>query len=263
MDKKILVPIDFSSVTLHAAKQACILAKKSGALVVLHHVSEKLKKTEKSEKLIGIAKELAYQYSLEVETIITEGTIFDDIGIVSSDEDASLVVMGTHGLQGLQLLTGSKALKVIANCNCPFLVTQSENALVNNFTSIIVPVSRFKPSESDCDILVQIAKQYQAELHFVSPKLTNISDSTAFKESAFLYQRLAEIHDINYQLHLDFTSLSQFENKLIQLAKKLEANLIAIINLQDIGFFNLPGNSFEQHIITNQLHIPVLVINPS
>ena len=50
--------------------------------------------------------------------------IFSTIGEVATEIDANLVIMGTHGIRGMQKLTGSWALKVIVGSKAPFLVVQ-------------------------------------------------------------------------------------------------------------------------------------------
>ena len=55
---------------------------------------------------------------------ISKGSIFTAIAEYANEKDASLVVMGTHGMKGMQKLTGSWALKVIVKSKVPFIVVQ-------------------------------------------------------------------------------------------------------------------------------------------
>ena len=43
---------------------------------------------------------------------------------IASEIDAEMVIMGTHGIKGMQKFFGSWALKVIANSKVPFIVIQ-------------------------------------------------------------------------------------------------------------------------------------------
>ena len=53
------------------------------------------------------------------------GNLFDDIDDVSVEMDANLVMMGTHGLKGMQFITGGRALKIVRECSVPFIISQS------------------------------------------------------------------------------------------------------------------------------------------
>jgi nucleotide-binding universal stress UspA family protein len=67
------------------------------------------------------------------------GTIFNTIGKYASDTDARMVIMGTHGIKGMQKLTGSWALKVIVKSKVPFLVVQDKPSEKRRFTDIVFP----------------------------------------------------------------------------------------------------------------------------
>src|SRR4030042_6389228 len=51
-----------------------------------------------------------------------------------------MVVMGTHGIKGMQKLMGSWALKVIASSKAPFIVVQ-DSPKGEVFKNIVVPIS--------------------------------------------------------------------------------------------------------------------------
>ena len=119
---KVLVPHDFTSVAdtaiNHAAKIASIF---DGGIYLLHIVGKDKEVGDAREKLTKIAEEAAKTYNLKVEPIIRIGNIFEDIGDVATEIDARLIVMGTHGVKGIQKLVGSYALKVITHSKVPFI----------------------------------------------------------------------------------------------------------------------------------------------
>ena len=45
-------------------------------------------------------------------------------------------------------------------------------------------------------------------------------------------------------------------------SKKVDADLIAIMNLQNKSLMGMLGSSYQQEIIANNLKVPVLCINP-
>ena len=49
---------------------------------------------------------------------------------------------------------------------------------------------------------------------------------------------------------------------IFNLSKKVDADLIAIMNLQNKSLMGMLGSSYQQEIIANNLKVPVLCINP-
>jgi nucleotide-binding universal stress UspA family protein len=55
---------------------------------------------------------------------------------------------------------------------------------------------------------------------------------------------------------------SGFDKEVVKLAVNLDADLIAIMNLNRSGLLGALGTNYEQYIITNDAKIPALVVNP-
>ena len=127
MDLKepILVPWDFSQVAEYALEHAVNFAKNTDNSIALIHVVKKQKEIETAKnKLQEIVDQTKEKHGIELSLIVREGSIFTAINDAVEETDASLVVMGTHGMKGMQKFTGSWALKVIAGSKAPFVVVQ-------------------------------------------------------------------------------------------------------------------------------------------
>src|SRR6056300_1462327 len=126
---RVLVPHDFSEVADTAISHAAMVAKSfDGQVILLHVVSSDKAKEMAEEKLKTISSEASNTYSVDVSYGIRKGSIFDRIPEVAEEMNAMLIVMGTHGLKGIQHLTGSYALKVIGQSKVPFIVVQSKKS---------------------------------------------------------------------------------------------------------------------------------------
>jgi universal stress protein A len=142
--KKILVPTDFSAPSRRAMDYAAVLAKESGAEILLLHVIESLPYSVTDtlhvvdhrralEKTAGallenLRSELA-EKELAVKTHLASGTAYDKILKSSRREKADLIVMGTHGRTGMShLLLGSVAEKVVRLAACPVLTVRDRAA---------------------------------------------------------------------------------------------------------------------------------------
>jgi hypothetical protein len=59
-----------------------------------------------------------------VTPVVRVGSVYEDIGDAAAEIDADLIIMGTHGMRGMQFITGSRALRVITSSSVPFVVVQ-------------------------------------------------------------------------------------------------------------------------------------------
>jgi nucleotide-binding universal stress UspA family protein len=156
---KILVAIDGSEESMHAADYAIVMAIKYDAeLIAIHVVSAKLlgfeytpqpqlfglpatpssvdnivemSKREAEHWLDGIKQQLFYhrpnkEVKLRTEVIIAvKPSIVGEIVDYAQQENVDLVVVGTRGRSGFKkLLLGSVALGVVTYSHCPVMVTK-------------------------------------------------------------------------------------------------------------------------------------------
>ena len=61
---------------------------------------------------------------------------------------------------------------------------------------------------------------------------------------------------------LVFDKLKDLHSDNSELSKKVDADLITIMNLADETVLGLFENSFQEEIVANDLKIPVLCVNP-
>ena len=125
--QKIVVPIDFSDASEHAARYACTLARNLGSSVYLIHVLEQPVRGPVStfeaggtgerlyrgarERLAALAGRLG---ALRITTEVRSGKVAEEINDCAIAYGADLVVMSTRGLTGLpHLLLGSVAEHVV------------------------------------------------------------------------------------------------------------------------------------------------------
>jgi hypothetical protein len=57
-------------------------------------------------------------------------------------------------------------------------------------------------------------------------------------------------------------SRSGFDKEVVKYAVSVDADLIAIMNLNRSSFLNALSSNYEQYIITNDALIPALIVNP-
>jgi nucleotide-binding universal stress UspA family protein len=139
--RKILVPTDFSPHAEEAFRQACSLARATGATVVVVHVARppalvidggRLSTDPTDDKpddlWPGLRKIKAEDATVVVEheVIVAERPDASHILQILETTGCDLIVMGTHGLTGLKhRLFGGLTEQVVREAHCPVMVVKA------------------------------------------------------------------------------------------------------------------------------------------
>jgi len=257
----ILIPYDFTTVADNAVQHAIKVSKELKADIHLLHIA-------KSEELIpelegqleDSAQNIQEKWGVKPGYTVKEGTIFKTINLVVEELNCVLVVMGTHGMKGLQKLTGSWALKVIVGSKIPYLVVQSE-PVREDYQKIVFPID-YKAENKEKLKWIQFMYQFSKPKVYIYASATKegIIDSRTKANVVFSKKYLSE-KGIDYELVLSEGETS-FSQETIQFSEKIEADMVLIMTTRDIAFHDYVLGAYEQYIIANSAKMPVLVINP-
>ncbi|WP_430814232.1 universal stress protein [Carboxylicivirga sp. RSCT41] len=257
----ILVPYDFTEVANNAVQHAIKVAGELDANIHLLHIAKKEEQiAELEEKLANDAAEIKEKWGVLPSTSVKEGTIFKTINSVVEELECLLVVMGTHGMKGLQKLTGSWALKVIVGSKIPYLVVQSAPKR-EDYQKIVFPVD-YKSENKEKLKWIQFMYQFSKPKVYIYASATKegIIDSRT-KANVVFSKKYLEEKGIDYELVLSEGDAS-FSQETIQFSEKIDADLVLVMTTRDIAFHDYVLGAYEQYIIANSAKMPVLVINP-
>jgi len=261
---KVLVPHDFSEVADNAISHAATIAKSfNGEVVLLHVISSEKARSESEEKLVELTKNASNTYSVPVSFEIRKGSIFDRIPEVGEEIGAMLVVMGTHGIKGIQHLTGSYALKVIGHSKLPFVVNQGKKSK-GSIKDLVLPIKFSQETKSKLSITASIAKHFDATIHiFISNEKEEFIKTKVKRELTFAKQYFTE-RKVKYEVEIA-PEHGNFIPQLLDYSSDIDADMIAIVNASGDGGFlpDLFKGSGEIEVLNNKFHIPVIVMNPS
>lgn len=260
---KILVPTDFTKVADSAMNHAMNLAGHTGAEVFLLHVVAKQSEVEDARAKLELEVERAKQWgSAAVHKLVRIGSIFEDIGDAAAEIDASLILMGTHGMRGMQFLTGSRALRVITSSPVPFIVVQERAIKEGGYDSIVVPLDLHKETRQKLTLVADMAKTFNSKVHLLVPKEDDeFLHKQLVNHIKFANQYLDE-RGIQHDATIAEEDSNDFVKALVKHAIKVDADLITIMNLAQGNIFGVLGVPYEQEIITNEAQIPVMCMNP-
>jgi len=260
----IVVPWDFTIKAENALAHAAKISKMINAGIALLHIIERRVKTaeykSKEARLNKIAEEGKALYDVDINIAIVPGSIFTSISEYVNEEEASLVIMGTHGMKGMQKLTGSWALKVLVKSKVPFIVVQDKPRDMEKYQNIVFPVDFRTENKEKLKMTIFMGKYFDSKVHILKTvtsdksllKKTNINLNFAIK---YLIQ-----NNIEYEIH-DMKK-GNLAHQTIEFAESVEADLILIMTTKNITLADYVLGAQEQQIIANSSKIPVCCINP-
>lgn len=275
--KNILVPVDFSTGSMHALEHAIkIVNKIGGDLRILHVRKSKsydkpfvLKGSEKSysKTVDEFCNEILNYYKKEYKAegnfdyVITNGKIYKNVIDEAEKMDAGLIVMGTHGVSGFEeLWVGSNAYRVVSKAAGPVL-TIRHGFKRKNIKKIILPIDVYKNTRQKVHVVAELAKMFKAEVHVVDIRTSEKKDIVyrlkKYGDQAFEYLDKQKIKTIRKT-----RKGSNIVDAVIAYGYHINADLISITKI-DRG---TPGNqsiSTNAQQMVNHSPIPVLSIKPS
>jgi nucleotide-binding universal stress UspA family protein len=266
MDEKklIVVPWDFTIVAENALAHAVKIARMVGNEISLLHITEPgiSKQAEGQKKILikHVADESSKKYNMPITGFVSKGSIFTSIAEFANDKQASLVVMGTHGMKGMQKLTGSWALKVIVKSKVPFIVVQDPPTDTERYHNIVFPVDFRGENKEKIKMAIFMGKFFDSKIHILVTKTT---DKALLKKTNvninFAIKYLIQ-NNIEYEMHE--VPKGNFAQQTIDFAQKINADIILIVTTKNITFADYVIGASEQYIIANSSKIPVCCVNP-
>ncbi len=252
--KHILLPFDGSEQSIVALKSAVFFTKKFNSLLTVVHIEEKISESEIKALIDKNAQDIVYLFMHKV------GKPFKGIIEAAKETDTDLIIMGTHGISGFEeFWMGSNTYKVVSTVKCPVL-SMRENALHNDFKSIVLPIDTSFESRQKVPFAIGLAKQFDATIHVLGVSVDDDKESDHHVSS---YSRQV-IHSIE-QKGVKYTYEKKLGGNITKTtsdyATSINADLIIIMTEQETMFGSFFLGKFAQQMV-NHSTIPVISLSP-
>lgn len=266
----IVIPVDFSQQSEKALKVAASLAKTHKAELLVLHMLE-LSPVLMSESDYMPAAQMAnliqmgehrftgflnkpYLNGVKVTPITRHYKVFSEVNDVAKKHQADLVVMGSHGTDGLQeIFIGSNTERVVRTCEVPVLVVKGEAEVFS--PKQFVFACDFK--EETIPALTQaiaMGERFSAQLHFVYVN----TPGDAFLSTADTRARIAKcLETAQLAIEVDIYNGYTAEKGIFEYSEKVGADLIGIPTHGRRGLLHLFMGSLGEDI-ANHSEVPVI-----
>jgi nucleotide-binding universal stress UspA family protein len=267
----VLVPVDFSEVTPPAIAHAQLYAAIFQKPITLVHLIDKgwgdkeadikLEEEEALAKLKNLAEEIFEHSGINTSFIVRRGEFLEGIGELAEEVNATLVVMGTHGIRGLQRWIGSNAIRVIKNTkDIPFIVVQ-DLPKRNEVKTVLLPFSFTVESRQKLAWAIHLAKQFNCHFLLLAEHQTDEFIQNRMQNNMSYAKKYLTQHNCSFSVETASGSTA-FHKEIVIYASAKEADLILIMTDEEREFSEIFTGSHEQEIIANERKLPVMVMNP-
>ena len=261
-ERPIIVPWDFSVVAGYALEHAVMFAKTTGVKIFLLHITKSDKEIAKAkEDMAKIASDTFAKSEIKPEVMVQTGNIFKTITQIANDNNAKFVIMGTHGLKGMQKFTGSLALKVIAGTNTPFVVVQ-EPPQNDTIKTVVFPIDNRKENKQKLKQANLLARYYKVKYILTMPeKVLNEQINKTLKHNLAFIKAYFVQHRIAYEV-VKVLGTDSFGDATLKYADEHKPDMIMVLTTKNINIQDYVLGADEQKVIANKSKIPVMCVNP-
>lgn len=258
----ILVPINFSEESRKAIQNALELAESMNSEISLLNIVESENDIEQAKRRLEDEKTTAENQgkNVSVNAYVRVGNVLDDIDKFAKEYNSSFIVIGHTGEPGEVNASANHILRIITDAESPVIVVQDKSPNQGGYKKILVPLDLNESTKQKLEAVREIAHYFKSDVVLISPEETD----------EFLRDKInanilwAKNYLAEEKIKSDFVLVDHkhFSEEIIKKAGELEADLIAIMNLQKVSFFGLLNSGFEHDMISNKHNVPVLCVNP-
>jgi nucleotide-binding universal stress UspA family protein len=263
--KRILVPTDFSAHAENALKVAAQIAKKTKSEIFLIHMLEI--PTQVNDAITGAAgipevmlfikkvnetlqktKEKDFLKGIKVIESVKFERAFEGILSFSKSNKIDLIVMGSHGVSGIEeILIGSNTEKIVRLSNVPVLVIKKNTT---EFTpAIFVFASDFsKEIRKPFKKMIEFAAIFNAKLNLVMICTPNSFKTTAISEQ-IINDFMSGFNIKNYSTHI-YNDVN-IEKGIRNFSNSIDADLIGLCTHGRTGLAHFFSGSISEDLVNH------------
>lgn len=275
-----LVPVDFSEISLNALHHAAQIAKHFNNDLVLLSILEddflssifSFSKTEMKDNLAKEAmlnrlnekaKEIHAQYGITCLSVVKSGKIYKTIIETAEEHGCDCVIMGTHGASGVERVIGSNASRTISYSTMPVIVVKTDKN-PNAYKNIVFPLDLSRESKQKIKWAIHLGKSYKSTIHVLTYKVSDEFLNNKLMANLRQIQNLFDEAGVAHEETI-VEDDSDFARKTLDFAEMKMADLIMIMTQQenDKSIREYIIETYAQQIVNDSGNVPIFCVNPN
>lgn len=272
--KNIIVAMDFSKGALHALDYAIKIANKTHSSILLLWVDA----CNTKEIVSGFCKnEDRHDAKIDLQRIVEEkkadlkegsikiklrkGKVYQELAAQAKTSEASLIVVGTHGISGFEeFWIGSNAYKIISYAPCPVVSIRVDYDIDIPIKKIVLPLDNSIGSTKKVPMAAKLALAFNAEIHLLAIYTTKLA-SIKKKVDRALMESEKYLSKANVPYTIKVIQSTNLPVSVVNYAKTEKADMVVIMTDQQKASLSVLVGDYSQTII-NLSTMPTLSVKP-
>lgn len=261
---KILVGFDFSTGSAYAVDLAIDIANRMGHDLRLVYVKEKDQdegaiREEIERRNAGVAHLLK---GIKMEYVIREGKVSHELCSQAKEDDAQLIIVGTHGMSGFEKnWIGRNTYRTIAESEVPVLTIRENFNFNKALERIVVPIDSSPDTRQKVPFAAKLAKIFGSELHILG---LYTSDNQTIRGIVDGYVHMVDTYLAKADVNHTVKCVSVPKNLTVttlEYADEVNADMIVIMTEQESKLTSFILGNYAQQMLTLSTR-PVLSLRP-
>lgn len=270
MLKDVIIPTDFSELSLKSLEFASVLSKYIPLEVQLVYVTKKggdytprsvedehIYAKSKLEEIIASNK-IKFSPGSALNYIIKDGKVHEEVVGQAHSFPDSMIICSTHGASGFEeAFIGSNTYRIVCSSERPVL-TINKTTTPKQLNKILLPLTLIGETRQKVPFAADLVKALKAEVHVLGASFSKGLKAQT-KIRAYVYQVKTYLRSKGIEPVTEVV-FGDVVNSIVNYANKVEADLIITNTEKASGLSLILGNN--THLLLNKSNIPVLNIAP-
>lgn len=261
---KIIVGFDFSTGSANAVDLTIDIANKWQSDIRLVYVKkdgedETPIREEIERRNAGVANLLK---GIKLEYVIRDGKVSEQLALQAKEDDALMIVVGTHGMSGFETnWIGKNTYRTITESPVPVLSVREDFDFRKDLENIVIPLDSTTETRQKVPFATRMAKTFGSTIHLLG---LYTSDSKDIKGLVNGYVEQVEKYLDKYEVKHKTEYVDAKKNLTVttlEYADQINADLIVIMTEQEKALTSWLIGNYAQQMLHLSKH-PILSIRP-
>lgn len=258
--KNILIPFDFSEVSLNALEYAVKFADQDPhiTLSLLHITDGTVREEEINERFREVIKKYESPLNPSFETYVRQGELTTTILNLQKELKIDLVIMGTKGAEIGEEDIATRTSRFVKEADLPVLVIP-EKVKMFRLNTIILTIGREKIADrSPLYVLLDVSRKFKAQVHVLTVHKSQVA--SGYSEDDESNENTLQYFLEMFYSHHSFSESEDIEKGILEYIEKHDVDMLAIMPRTHLNNENASQGRLT-NLLTLHTNVPLLVLD--
>jgi nucleotide-binding universal stress UspA family protein len=171
--------------------------------------------------------------------------------------------MGTHGVIGMQHITGAWAVKVITSSPVPTIVVQKKKIADHGYKTMVFPIDSSRETKQKVIHAISMAKDFDSEVKLFASYEDDEFLINARNNNIAWAENMFKKNGVKYSVEYASESGGGLAKQTVKYASQVNADLLVILtDDSDVSVSGFVLGPDHEKVINNDAQIATMCVNP-